>query len=197
MVGVAEDRKSPAACWWSAYMARPPRGGAADARRARDPAGASRRSGWYSPMPSIWCDGSHDGDDRRHPAGDSTSARARSMKSARSHARRRPILSFMDCALRRSSSAISKRHGTRRCSTAPGLFWKSSAARAKTKEGTLQVELAHLNYQRSRLVRVVDASRTSARRLRTFLAVRAKHTETPYRAAEIPTDLLIHLIKVW
>ncbi|MDW4783752.1 GTPase HflX, partial [Escherichia coli] len=34
-----------------------------------------------------------------------------------------------------------------------GLILEIFGRRAKTKEGALQVELAHLNYQRSRLVR--------------------------------------------
>ena len=38
-------------------------------------------------------------------------------------------------------------------STAPGLILEIFGRRAKTKEGALQVELAHLNYQRCRLVR--------------------------------------------
>ena len=38
--------------------------------------------------------------------------------------------------------------------------------RARTREGRLQVELAHLTYQRSRLVRSLDASGAPARRLR-------------------------------
>ena len=38
--------------------------------------------------------------------------------------------------------------------------------RARTREGALQVEHAHLTYQKGRLVRLVDASRAPARRLR-------------------------------
>ena len=40
-----------------------------------------------------------------------------------------------------------------RCSTAPVSFWKFSARRARTREGALQVEHAHLTYQKGRLVR--------------------------------------------
>ena len=40
-----------------------------------------------------------------------------------------------------------------RCSTAPALILEIFGERAATREGVLQVELAHLNYQKSRLVR--------------------------------------------
>ena len=39
-----------------------------------------------------------------------------------------------------------------------GLILDIFGERARTKEGALQVELAHLDYQRSRLVRVLDPS---------------------------------------
>ena len=37
-----------------------------------------------------------------------------------------------------------------------GLILEIFGERAQTKEGRLQVELAHLNYQKSRLVRSLD-----------------------------------------
>ena len=47
-----------------------------------------------------------------------------------------------------------------------GLILEIFGARARTREGRLQVELAHLTYQRSRLVRHLDAPGTPAWRLR-------------------------------
>ncbi|MEO6381923.1 MAG: GTPase HflX [Nitrobacter sp.] len=62
-------------------------------------------------------------------------------------------LVVMDCAL----SPIQQRNLEKAWSTKvldrTGLILEIFGRRAKTKEGTLQVELAHLNYQRSRLVR--------------------------------------------
>ena len=59
----------------------------------------------------------------------------------------------MDCAL----SPIQQRNLEKAWSTKvldrTGLILEIFGRRAKTKEGALQVELAHLNYQRSRLVR--------------------------------------------
>ena len=59
----------------------------------------------------------------------------------------------MDCAL----SPIQQRNLEKAWNTKvldrTGLILEIFGRRAKTKEGTLQVELAHLNYQRSRLVR--------------------------------------------
>ena len=37
-----------------------------------------------------------------------------------------------------------------------GLILEIFGERARTKEGALQVELAHLNYQKGRLVRTLD-----------------------------------------
>ena len=53
----------------------------------------------------------------------------------------------------RCSSAISRRPGTARSSTAPASSSRSSARAPAPHEGRLQVELAALTYQRSRLVR--------------------------------------------
>jgi GTPase len=62
-------------------------------------------------------------------------------------------LVIMDCAL----SPIQQRNLEKAWHTKvldrTGLILEIFGRRAKTKEGTLQVELAHLNYQRSRLVR--------------------------------------------
>jgi GTP-binding protein HflX len=62
-------------------------------------------------------------------------------------------LVVMDCAL----SPIQQRNLEKAWSTKvldrTGLILEIFGRRANTKEGTLQVELAHLNYQRSRLVR--------------------------------------------
>jgi GTP-binding protein HflX len=62
-------------------------------------------------------------------------------------------LVIMDCAL----SPIQQRNLEKTWHTKvldrTGLILEIFGRRAKTKEGTLQVELAHLNYQRSRLVR--------------------------------------------
>jgi GTP-binding protein HflX len=62
-------------------------------------------------------------------------------------------LVVMDCAL----SPIQQRNLEKAWSTKvldrTGLILEIFGRRAKTKEGALQVELAHLNYQRSRLVR--------------------------------------------
>ena len=54
---------------------------------------------------------------------------------------------------RPSSSATSRPKPAPRCSTAPALILEIFGERAATREGVLQVELAHLNYQKSRLVR--------------------------------------------
>jgi GTP-binding protein HflX len=62
-------------------------------------------------------------------------------------------LVLMDCAL----SPIQQRNLEKAWNTKvldrTGLILEIFGRRAKTREGTLQVELAHLNYQRSRLVR--------------------------------------------
>src|SRR5260370_340718 len=62
-------------------------------------------------------------------------------------------LVVMDCAL----SPIQQRNLEKAWNTKvldrTGLILEIFGGRAKTKEGALQVELAHLNYQRSRLVR--------------------------------------------
>ena len=62
-------------------------------------------------------------------------------------------LVVMDCAL----SPIQQRNLEKAWNTKvldrTGLILEIFGRRAKTREGTLQVELAHLNYQRSRLVR--------------------------------------------
>lgn len=62
-------------------------------------------------------------------------------------------LVVMDCAL----SPVQQRNLEKAWSTKvldrTGLILEIFGRRAKTKEGALQVELAHLNYQRSRLVR--------------------------------------------
>src|SRR3569832_224889 len=62
-------------------------------------------------------------------------------------------LVIMDCAL----SPVEQRHLEKAWRTKvldrTGLILEIFGRRAKTKEGALQVELAHLNYQRSRLVR--------------------------------------------
>src|SRR5256885_7729054 len=62
-------------------------------------------------------------------------------------------LVVMDCAL----SPIQQRNLEKAWNTKvldrTGLIFEIFGRRAKTKEGALQVELAHLNYQRSRLVR--------------------------------------------
>jgi GTP-binding protein HflX len=68
-------------------------------------------------------------------------------------AARHADLVVMDCAL----SPIQQRNLEKAWSTKvldrTGLILEIFGRRAKTKEGALQVELAHLNYQRSRLVR--------------------------------------------
>src|SRR5215204_4929883 len=51
------------------------------------------------------------------------------------------------------SSATWRKLGAARSSTVPGLILEIFGRRARTKEGALQVELAHLSYQKSRLVR--------------------------------------------
>ena len=81
------------------------------------------------------------------------SAPARSRRSARRWRPRRSGWSSSTACCRRCSSAISNGRGRPRSSTAPGLILEIFGERAQTREGTLQVELAHLNYQKSRLVR--------------------------------------------
>ena len=53
----------------------------------------------------------------------------------------------------RCSSAISRRSWGAKVIDRTGLILEIFGRRARTKEGALQVELAHLNYQKSRLVR--------------------------------------------
>ena len=55
--------------------------------------------------------------------------------------------------LARCSSATWKRNGASSFWTAPALILEIFADRARTREGVLQVELAALSYQRTRLVR--------------------------------------------
>jgi GTPase len=66
---------------------------------------------------------------------------------------RKADLVVMDCAL----SPVQQRNLEKAWNTKvldrTGLILEIFGRRAKTREGTLQVELAHLNYQRSRLVR--------------------------------------------
>jgi GTPase len=66
---------------------------------------------------------------------------------------RRADLVVMDCAL----SPVQQRNLEKAWNTKvldrTGLILEIFGRRAKTREGSLQVELAHLNYQRSRLVR--------------------------------------------
>jgi len=59
----------------------------------------------------------------------------------------------MDCALSPIQQRNLEKELKAKVLDRTGLILEIFGRRAKTKEGTLQVELAHLNYQRSRLVR--------------------------------------------
>ncbi len=60
---------------------------------------------------------------------------------------------FVDCALSPVQQRNLEKEWSAKVIDRTGLILEIFGARARTKEGTLQVELAHLNYQRSRLVR--------------------------------------------
>ena len=62
-------------------------------------------------------------------------------------------LVVMDCALSPIQQRNLERAWNAKVVDRTGLILEIFGRRAKTKEGALQVELAHLNYQRSRLVR--------------------------------------------
>jgi GTP-binding protein HflX len=62
-------------------------------------------------------------------------------------------LVVMDCALAPIQQRNLEKAWNTKVLDRTGLILEIFGRRAKTKEGTLQVELAHLNYQRSRLVR--------------------------------------------
>jgi GTP-binding protein HflX len=62
-------------------------------------------------------------------------------------------LVVMDCALSPIQQRNLEKAWTAKVVDRTGLILEIFGRRAKTKEGSLQVELAHLNYQRSRLVR--------------------------------------------
>ena len=62
-------------------------------------------------------------------------------------------LVVMDCALSPIQQRNLERAWNAKVLDRTGLILEIFGRRAKTKEGSLQVELAHLNYQRSRLVR--------------------------------------------
>lgn len=62
-------------------------------------------------------------------------------------------LVFVDCALSPVQQRNLEKAWNAKVVDRTGLILEIFGARARTKEGTLQVELAHLNYQRSRLVR--------------------------------------------
>ncbi len=62
-------------------------------------------------------------------------------------------LVVMDCALSPIQQRNLEKAWTTKVLDRTGLILEIFGRRAKTKEGALQVELAHLNYQRSRLVR--------------------------------------------
>ncbi len=62
-------------------------------------------------------------------------------------------LVVMDCALSPVQQRNLEKEWKAKVLDRTGLILEIFGRRAKTREGTLQVELAHLNYQRSRLVR--------------------------------------------
>jgi GTP-binding protein HflX len=62
-------------------------------------------------------------------------------------------LVVMDCALSPVQQRNLEKEWIAKVLDRTGLILEIFGRRAKTREGTLQVELAHLNYQRSRLVR--------------------------------------------
>ncbi len=62
-------------------------------------------------------------------------------------------LVVMDCALSPIQQRNLEKEWSAKVLDRTGLILEIFGRRAKTKEGSLQVELAHLNYQRSRLVR--------------------------------------------
>ena len=62
-------------------------------------------------------------------------------------------LVVMDCALAPVQQRNLEKEWSTKVLDRTGLILEIFGRRAKTREGTLQVELAHLNYQRSRLVR--------------------------------------------
>ncbi len=62
-------------------------------------------------------------------------------------------LVIMDCALSPIQQRNLEREWNAKVLDRTGLILEIFGQRAKTREGSLQVELAHLNYQRSRLVR--------------------------------------------
>ena len=62
-------------------------------------------------------------------------------------------LVVMDCALSPVQQRNLEKEWNAKVLDRTGLILEIFGRRAKTREGTLQVELAHLNYQRSRLVR--------------------------------------------
>ena len=65
----------------------------------------------------------------------------------------RAELVVMDCALSPIQQRNLEKAWNAKVVDRTGLILEIFGRRAKTREGTLQVELAHLNYQRSRLVR--------------------------------------------
>ncbi len=65
----------------------------------------------------------------------------------------RAELVIMDCALSPIQQRNLEKEWNAKVLDRTGLILEIFGRRAKTKEGALQVELAHLNYQRSRLVR--------------------------------------------
>ncbi len=87
-------------------------------------------------------------------------------------------LVLIDGPVGRSSSATSKRNGGHKILDRTGLILEIFCDRARTAEGVLQVEMAALTYQRSRLVRAwthLERQRADS----ASSAVRAKRNRRP------------------
>ncbi len=89
----------------------------------------------------------------RHPARDLyRQGQGRGDRRARRRATRSSIV-VMDCALSPVQQRNLEKAWSAKVLDRTGLILEIFGKRARTREGTLQVELAHLTYQKSRLVR--------------------------------------------
>ena len=104
-------------------------------------------------------------------------------------------LVVMDCALSPVQQRNLEKAFAAKVIDRTGLILEIFGRRARTREGSLQVELAHLAYQRSRLVRSWTPSRTPARWFSASSAVLARPRSRPIgassaeRMARIELDL--------
>ena len=153
----AAARRSPArsgAAWSSIpYLRSAPRGSAAMAR-ARPRRGSTRRSALRGAidLEVVACARSSASRAWRPATLLGSGAVENLGRDDRGRRRSRVVVDRRD-RLARCSSAISSAPGNARSSTAPASSSRSSAPAPAPHEGRLQVELAALTYQRSRLVR--------------------------------------------